>query len=335
MPKVTAEKLTASLAQGTLAPVYLLTGEDVYRKQLIIRQIRERLQPDDFNFYESEADKADFAEVLAMANTAPVFSSARMLVLTGIEKLRKEPKEALLRYLENPLSTTTLVLTHNDSKKLKTDKTLASLGAEAGVVADFAELKKDELNIWAREKLREKGLQADFDAVDLLCESVGSELLALENELEKLSLYVADREDKKISTEDVLACIGFSKEQNPFELSNAITACSKARAIKLVDKLLDDGEEPVAVLSKMTYPILKMARIKRMADSGMAPGEILHTAGLFPWESRLVSAARNFPSQAQFLNALNRIIEADSTFKSSQAGDPKIVLKGILMTLFR
>ncbi len=335
MPKLTAEKLTAALEKGTVSPVYLLTGEDTYRKQLIIRRIRQIIQPDDFNFYESEADKADFAEVLAMANTAPVFSSARMLVLTGIEKLRKEPKEALLRYLENPLPTTTLVLTHNDTKKFKTEKNLAALSAEAGTVADFAELKRDELTLWAREKLREKGLTAHFEAVDLLCESVGSELLALENEIEKLSLYVAERSDKTISTEDVLACIGFSKEENPFELSNAITSCAKARAIKLVDKLLDDGEEPVAVLAKMTYPIEKMARIKRMSEAGMASGEILRAAGLFPWESRLVSAARNFPSQKQFLATLNRIIEADASFKSSQASDPKIMLKGILMTLFR
>lgn len=52
-----------------------------------------------------------------------------MVILTGIEKIRKEPKEALLRYLNNPLPTTTLVLTHNDSKKIKTEKNLAGLAA--------------------------------------------------------------------------------------------------------------------------------------------------------------------------------------------------------------
>ena len=122
------------------------------------------------------------------------------------------------------------------------------------------------------EKLREKGLNADFDSLDMLCEIVGGELNALENEIEKLYLYTLDRTDKTITQEDVLACIGFSKEENPFELANAITACDKNRAIKLLDKLLDDGEEPIGILSKMTFPILKMARIKRMSEAGMAPG---------------------------------------------------------------
>lgn len=334
MPKLTAEKLNASLAQNKLVPVYLLTGDDVYRKNLVIQKIREIVGPDDFNYYVGEADKADWGEALALANTAPVFSSARMLVLTGIEKLRKDPKEALLRYLENPLPTTTLVLTHNDSKKMKTEKALAEVCAAAGAVADFAELKKDELNVWVREKMREKGLRADFDSVDLLCESVGGELSALENEMEKLCLYTLEREDKTITKEDVLACIGFSKEENPFELSNAITACNKVRAVRLVDKLLCGGEEPVGVLSKITFPVLKMARIKRMADAGMAPADILRAAGLMYWENRLVSSARSFPPQRNFINALNRIIEADSAFKSSSGSDPKILLKGILLTLF-
>ena len=335
MPKITAEKLQLELAQNKVAAVYLLTGEDTYRKQEVIKQLRGVLQPDEFNFHSEAADKANLGEVLAMANTAPVFSNTRLVVLTGIEKLRKEPKAALLRYVQDPLSTTTLVLTHNDAKKMKTEKALAEACAASGRVVDFAELKQAELTLWVKNKLAARGLTGDFDAVDLLCQSVGAELAALENEIEKLYLYTLSRENKKISKDDVLACIGFSKEENPFELANAILACNKNKAVKLIDKLLDDGEEPVAILSKMTYPIEKMARIKRMSEGGVAPEDILHAAGLFPWEGRLVSAARNYPSQKQFLTALNKIIDADAGFKSGTGGDPKLALKGILLTLFR
>lgn len=334
MAKITAEKLFTQLKAGTVSPVYLLTGEDVYRKNQVINELIKILQPDDFNIYRSEADKADWSEALTLANTAPVFSNTRMVILTGIEKIRKEPKEALLRYLNNPLPTTTLVLTHNDSKKIKTEKNLAGLAADAGCVADFAELKRDELNLWARNKMQEKGLQPDFDALDVLCEAVGGELAAMEQEIEKLYLYTLDRADKKITKQDVLACIGFSKEENPFELSNAITACDRHRAIMLVDKLVDAGEEPVGILSKMTFPILKMARVKRLAEAGLPQSEILRAAGLMFWESRLVNQARAMPAQAAFKRTLDKIIEADSAFKTSTATDPKIMLKGILLTLF-
>lgn len=334
MPKITADKLLAEIEQNKISPVYLLTGEDVYRKNLVINRLVQAIGPDEFNLYRNEADKADLAEALALANTAPVFSNARMVIITGVEKLRKDPKEALIRYLDNPLPTTTLVLTHNDSKKLKTDKALVEVAGDTGRVADFAELKKEELNMWARNKMQEKGLKPDFDSVDMLCEAVGGELAAMENEIEKIYLYTLDRADKTITQQDILACIGFSKEENPFELSNAITSCDRTRAIQLVDKLVDDGEEPVGILSKMTFPILKMARIKRLSEAGLAQSEILRLAGLMYWESRLVNTARRMPSQAAFKRALDRIIETDAAFKSSSSTDPKTALKGILLTLF-
>lgn len=337
MPKISADKLQAELAKGTTAPVYLLTGEDVHRKSLVIKQLREILHPDDFNFFKAQATSADVSEALAQANTAPVFSDVRLIVLTGVDKLRKGSKEqaALTAYAQNPLPTTTLVLTHNDAKKLKTDKVLADACSETGRVANFDELKNDDLAAWVRGQISVKGLTPTFDAVDILCESVGSDLAALENEIEKLSLFTANREDKTLSQEDVLSCIGFKKEENPFELSNALLACSKARALAQIDKLIDSGEEPVAILSKMTYPILKMARIKRLSEAGLSNSDILHTAGLLPWESRLINNARNFPSQKTFLAVLNRLIDADAGFKSSAGLDPKTTLKGIVLTLLK
>ncbi len=337
MPKLTADKLAAELAKATVAPVYLLTGEDLYRKEQVVAQLRAAVNPDEFNFFKAPATSADVSEGLAQANTAPVFSAVRMVVLTGIDKLRKGSKEqlALIKYAQNPLETTTLVLTHNDPKKLKTDKVLLNACEETGRVVNFDELKAAELNAWVRNAFSARQLQAEANAVELLCESVGGELAALANEIEKISLFVADRADKRVTQEDVLACIGFSKEENPFELSNALLACDRKGAMAQIDKLLSGGEDAVGVLAKMTYPILKMARIKRLSEQGLSGAEIVRGAGLLPWESRLVSAARRYPAQAHFLAALNKIIEADSGFKSGANLDPKTTLKGIVLTLLR
>lgn len=333
MPKTTSAKISQSLSKGNISPVYVLTGEDLFRKQELIKKIITAVQPDDFNIYSSSADKADLAEALALANTAPVFSDRRVVILTGIEKLRKDPKEAIIRYLENPLDTTVFILTHDDSKKFKTEKALASAASEHGELANFDELKREDLAMWVRERLKENGLNGEFEAVETLCEAVGADLNALAQEIEKLSLYTADRDNKNISKEDVLAGVGFSKEENPFELSNAVQYMNKKKAFSLAEKLLDSGEDPLAVLGKISYPVLKMARIKRMSNAGMAPSEITKAAGLMFWESSLVNNARNFPSEEIFLKTLDRIIEADKSFKTSTASDPKTMIKGILMTL--
>ena len=337
MPKISAEKLNSELAKATTAPVYLLTGEDLYRKAQIIKQLRSILHPDDFNFFKAQPTSQDISEALAQANTAPVFSDVRLIIIAGVDKLRKGSKEqlALIRYAQNPLSTTTLVLTHNDSKKLKTDKTLADACADTGRVVNFDELKGDDLATWIRQYMSGQGLKPNFEAVDLLCECVGSDLQALENEVEKLALFTAQHEDKTITAQEVLACIGFKKDENPFELANALTACSKTRALTQIDKLIDAGEEPVAILAKMTYPLLKMARIKRFSEAGLAQGDILRAAGCMPWESRLVQNARHFPPSKNFKTALDKMIEVDAGFKSGANLDPKTTLKSIVLTLFK
>lgn len=334
MAKSTADKITKSLEKAQISPVYLFTGEDLFRKKELTDKIIAAVQPDDFNCFSCPAEKADMGEVLALANTAPVFSQRRVVILTGIEKLRKTPKEALLRYLENPLPTTVLILTHNDSKKFKTEKTLAALASQQGDTANFEELKREELSMWVSTRFKSRTMTASYDAVQTLCETVGGDLNALSQEIEKLALYTAERTDKNISKEDVLAGVGFSKEENPFELSNAVQYMNKKKALEMADKLLNGAEQPLAVLSKISYPVLKMARIKRMVSAGMANADIMHAAGLMFWESALINNARNFPSQEILLKTLDRIIEADKALKTSTASDPKTLIKGVLLTFF-
>ncbi len=333
MAKSTADKIAKTLEKGKISPVYLLTGEDLFRKKELIGKITAAVHPDDFNIFSSSADQADMGEVLALANTAPVFSERRLVILTGIEKLRKNSKEALLHYLENPLETTVLILTHNDNKKFKTEKSLAALAAEHGEMANLDELKRQELSLWVSARFQTQGMNAGYEAVETLCEIVGGDLNALSQEIEKLALYTAGRSKKDISKEDILVCVGFSKEENPFELSNAVQNMNKKKALAMADKLLNSGEEPVAVLGKISYPVLKMARVKYLLTAGVPSADILHTAGLSFWETSFLNNARHYPSKEIFLKTLDRIIEADKALKTSTASDPKTLIKGVLMTL--
>ena len=45
MPKSTAATITASLEKGKISPVYLLTGEDLFRKREVIQKITAALHP--------------------------------------------------------------------------------------------------------------------------------------------------------------------------------------------------------------------------------------------------------------------------------------------------
>ena len=334
MKKLTAEQLKKSIVSGDIAPVYLFSGDDVFRKREITKQIIAALKVDEFNLTQEDClQTKDIGEILTLANTMPAFADRRVIVLNNIDKLTKNPLAALINYLQNPLNSTCLILCHNDYKKFKKDKALTSALSEDSAEVLFDELKGASLQKWLKENLTSKGLEISSDTLFMLEELVGADLNALTMEIEKLSLLVAKREDKTVTEEDLLASIGYSKEENPFALNNAVLSLNKKEALKIIDNLLKAGEEPIAILNKISNPAMKLFRIKRLSEAGVPTFQIATAAGLMPWESRLVSVARNLPSSNIILKGIDKIIEADLAFKTSTADNAGVILKGLILSL--
>lgn len=324
--------LENKIISADLSPVYLFTGDDVYRKTEITSKIKKVLNADEFNVTVEDAQRADMGEIITLASTAPVFSAQRLIVLKNADKLKKNAKDALLAYLENPLESTVFVLHHNDAKKFKADASLKKAAETKGVSVDFPELKEAALSMWINARLKEKGLSADFNAVELLIENIGADLAALEQEIEKL--YLLKGGPGALTSRDILSSVGYTKEENPFALSNAVMACDKSRSLSLVGSMLGSGEEAVGVLNKISSCVLKMLRIKTLTQAGYPPQKVLSSGGLMFWESKYVSAAGRFPPRAVLLRTLDKIIEADQSLKTSSASDPAVLLRGVVMSLF-
>jgi DNA polymerase-3 subunit delta len=336
MPKVTTAKLEKDIKDGAVSPVYYFTGDDAYRKLEFVKQIKTAIAPDEFNFMKEDGGNADMGELISIANTAPVFSAKRMIVLNNADKIKKNSKAYTLLqgYLAAPLETTCLIVMHNDSKKSKKDKSFENACSDICAIVNFEPLESAQLAAWAAAKFKERGLKMDNDAFITLEDSAGSDLTALNTEIEKLSLYLEDREDKTVREADVLASIGFSKEENPFALSNAVLNCDKTLSLKLVTAMLESGEEPVGILNKISACVVKMLRIKRLSDAGLGQYDIISAAGLLPWEGKLVTRAGSYPGKKTLVKTLDKIIETDMALKSSTSSDPGIMIKGILLTLF-
>lgn len=330
------DKLKKDISEGTFAPVYLFTGDNIFLKQEYISKIKEALNPDDFNFQKEDGSSCDIAGLICLANTAPVFNPTRLIVLNNADKFKKNSNalKALCAYLEKPCPTTCFIVLHNDSKKSKKDKVLENSLSDLGVLIDFTDLKGLALNAWINEKAKEAGFSFEQEALFTLVDQTGGNMQAISVELEKLFLYKQSAASKKITQAEVLQSIGFNKEENPYALSNAIMDGNKTLALTVVDNMLKEGQTPVSLLAQISMCTEKMFRIKHLSNAGLSSSEIVEYAGLFPWESRLIYKAPAMPSEQTLLKTLDRIIEADMNFKSSTLNDPSIVLKGILLSLF-
>ncbi len=105
-------------------------------------------------------------------------------------------------------------------------------------------------------RARELGLRFGGQALDLFVQLTGGESRQLENELEKLDLYLGP-ERREISLEDVRQMVSATKAGVVFELGNAIASRDLNRALGLVEQLLFQGESAIGIVLVAVIPTVR------------------------------------------------------------------------------
>ncbi|MCX5783588.1 MAG: hypothetical protein NTW04_04015, partial [Elusimicrobia bacterium] len=170
---MTPEQVIKKLDAGEISPVYYLSGEDLYRKNLIVKKLKELIKPDDFNFFDSSADKTTPAELLSIVQTQPMLSEKRLVIVRRTEKLSAEFREELIKYLKNPLPSTCLVLTCDDRKSAK-EISLSKACAAAGETVIFYQPDEAYAARWVAENFSREKIKILPPAAALMVEICGA-----------------------------------------------------------------------------------------------------------------------------------------------------------------
>ncbi len=114
---------------------------------------------------------------------------------------------------------------------------------------------EEEATEMVRERARRRGLTFAGDALDSFVLLTGGDTRQVENELEKLDLYLG--ESRKVEASHVTEMVPISRAGVIFELSNALAARDLARALHLVKRLLDQGESAIGILLVAMIPTVR------------------------------------------------------------------------------
>ena len=126
--------------------------------------------------------------------------------------------------------------------------------------------------------------QLPGDAARLLTELVDPEMGVLDQELLKLSIAVGAK--AKIEYPDVERFVGHSHTQDIWKIFDAIGAGNVKSALAIIDRLFDQGEEPLRILGAMTWQLRKLAQATRLTTQGMSLGAAAAKAGVPPFKLR-------------------------------------------------
>lgn len=106
-----------------------------------------------------------------------------------------------------------------------------------------------------RGRAKARGLVFEEEALELFVLLTGGDTRQIENELEKIDLYVGPK--RRVTAEEVRILVPLSRAGVIFELGNALAACDLGRALGLVRGLLDQGESVIGILLVAILPTIR------------------------------------------------------------------------------
>ncbi len=300
-----------------IAPVTLLHGAEDFLIDECLQAIVEKTLNDQtrgFNFDVAYGSKSNVQEVIALASAFPMMAEKRVVVVKEFEKLATtEPaKEILKAYLEHPLASTCLVLVSLEPdfrKKPFTDlKKLAEL-------VECKPLYDNQVPDWIENRIRMLGKQPDPEACRLLHAYVGNSLRALQNEIDKLFIYLGER--KNVGGADVTEVVGASKGYTIFELQNAVGRKDLREALRILHAMLEAGQSPQMIIVMLTRFFQQLWKISELRTKRIPDAALAKEAGVHPFFlKQLVQYQSNF-NNAHIESSFRSLLEADVILKST------------------
>jgi len=267
------KRLFDEARRGGIKPVYFLHGPEEYLKREFVRELVHAALPEaerPFNLDIIHGDQFEALELADRLQSFPLFSSRRVVIVRNFEALSVSNRERLVELAASVPPSVTLVIESND-EKLETvaHKKLAAAAARAGVAFAFGALNESETLERVLGRFRREGIQVDADALDLLVESVGTQLMDLSNEVDKILLAAA--ESKQATRELVAGVIGKYRTETLFGLLDGVGVSAPATTLSRLASLLEAGEEPVFLVAMMLRRVVSLLEVRHvMAERGRA-----------------------------------------------------------------
>jgi DNA polymerase-3 subunit delta len=318
--------LVAELEGGRLRPAYLLAGtEPLLRDDAKAALLRSVLSPseEDFNFERLNGNQASAAELEEALETLPVMSSRRLVILNepeGADARSQALLEALsarLPELEDPPTTVLVVTAAKADKRLRWVKAF-----KKPAVRVECEAPKDGRDIVSFIVAEAKRQQVEIapPAAQLLAEQVGSQLLLLRREIEKIALLAGPGE--RIEREHVAESTQAVAEQPVWDLTDAIGEGRGRDALETLDRLLGQGAPAPVVLAALAGHFRKLLRV---AEGGSVPGPSFVV-------QKLRRQARRY-SVPKLEACLGFIHRTDTAIKGGGALPPELAIERLVIAL--
>jgi len=331
--RVAAHQLKDHLARD-LMPVYLVTGDDPLLAQESCDAIRARTKEEGYNerniFHVDNS--FDWSRLTESSQSLSLFSERRLIELripTG--KPGDVGRAVLQAWAEAPVTDTILLVITGklESSALKTKwvKALEAVGQMVAVYTPDAQ----QLPRWLEQRMRMRGLAPETGVVGLLAYHFEGNLLAADQELEKLVLLGKTR----VTLEDLEQGLADQARFTVFVLVDACLRGEGATVLRILNGLRAEGLAPSLILWALAREARTLAKVSRAVATGMPRGQAMQSGGVWSRRQGIVGQALSRLRPASALALLQRAARTDRVIKGRLAGDPWQQLEDLTLAFCR
>ena len=356
MGRFIAEIEAAAAGNGPLHPGYVLAGDEVFLlDRCRAALLKAFVAPDLRDFCLSDLDLASSTifEVLDRAQTPSLMAPFQLVFVRNVRQLytrgaKKEEFAALDRYFRSPNPQALLVFVadflriSSDARRMDMDdrnrfeRLTETLGEHCSIV-ELARVSDDDAMRWVVATAQEAETRIEPDAARELVDALGADMMLISSELEKLLLYTSGR--GRITLGDVETMVLAAKQRSLYELTDAISLRNRARALALLQGLLNssDAGEDAAIghlyMMARTFRQMLVILEKNVRDSRAIWQALWQGFRMPPFAAdELIRQARRYKSRRELTHAIRLIARADLELRSSPP-DKRIVLERLIYDL--
>jgi len=318
---VNADQLPALLAKS-LAPVYLVAGAE----PLLVQECRDRII--------QAAQQQGFAERAVFDVTAKfdwrllnedaaelsLFSNRKIMdVRLPTGRPGRDGSQALVEMVEAADPDILLLLSCGKWDTSLRKSKWATVLARAGVLVEIWPVKPQQLPQWIRGRMVAAGLDPEPDAVAILADLVEGNLLAAQQEIDKLVLL---DQGARVSADDVTRAVANSARFDAFRLVECVLQGQLGECLRVASGLQRTGVAIQAV-SGALYRELTLTETVRLAiQSGENESSVFNKLRIWPARQGPVRQALRRLSDFDFGESFRALALIDRQSKGRASGDP-------------
>jgi DNA polymerase III subunit delta len=275
--------------------LYLAVGKNEFLREEFISQLKalmRRLPAGEHNLDEF-GPNTPIRDVIAACDATPFLCDKRMVIARGVcsassrgrrrgrataskaasDNDAPTPVDDLVRYVTQLPDTTHLVIVEDDPA---TVKPLEAARHDA-VKREFAPIRDDAVPGWIVERAKKRGARINSQAARELAHLAGTELRAIDREIEKLTTYVDA--GATIELQHVRTLVA-GTAPSIFEFQDAIAERHPAAALSATRARLNHGDDPAELLAQVAGLVRRLLVVKELRAHGQQLARHAPTFGL-------------------------------------------------------